>query len=171
MITAEKVKAIAIITHTLLSTRIKDNILIEEDNLYKLNDENYKVLNKDLLELVDSFKQINLTKDLLSLSSSNISINRITYYYSVGLKQIEDFKKTTDEFSCSLLSILLLINLLEENKINNIKVDKQPSELFNLYIESKIPTKEIKKLSILADNIYNNIKKSNFAKMMKKAKR
>ena len=168
MITSEKVKAIAIITHTLINSRVKDGLLVEEDNLYKLSNKNIEILKNDLLELVDSFEKINLTKNILNISSNNISINRITYYYSVGLKQIEIFNQKNENFSSCLLSILLLINLLEENKINNIRVDKQPSELFNLYIDSKIPIKEIKKLSILADNIYNNIKKANFAKMIKK---
>jgi hypothetical protein len=168
MITSEKVKAIAIITHTLINSRVKDGLLVEEDNLYKLSNKNIEILKNDLLELVDSFEKINLTKNILNISSNNISINRITYYYSVGLKQIEIFNQKNENFSSFLLSILLLINLLEENKINNIRVDKQPSELFNLYIDSKIPIKEIKKLSILADNIYNNIKKANFAKMIKK---
>ena len=167
MLTSEKVKAIAIIIHTLIKLRVENNRIKEEDNLFKLPEDSFEILNNDLLELLDSFEKINFTKEILEISSHNISINRMTYYFSVGLKQLENYYKTKDIFSSTLLSIMLLINLIEENKISNITVDKKPSKLFDLYFEANIPVKEMKKMSILADKIYKRIEDASFSKIMR----
>ena len=167
MITGEKLKAITIIIHTLIKSRIKDNALKQENNIFALKGNCYNILNNDLLELIESLEKINLTKDILCISKGNIAMNRMVYYYSVGLKQIEKYNKTQDIFSSALLSILLLINLVEENQISKIKVDKLPSELFSLYLEQRVPSKFIKKMSILADKIYSEVSTANFSKMIK----
>ncbi len=167
MITGEKVKAISIIIHSILKSQLRNGIIEQENNIFLIPEDKYKNINMELRELIKSFEDINLTKDILYIVKGDISRSRIVYYYSVGMKQVEEYYKLKEHFSVQLLSILLLMNLIEENNITNVNISKSPSELFNYYLEEMIPSKEIKKISILADQIYNKISKANFAKMMK----
>jgi len=172
-ITNEKIKAILITIHSLLNSRIQINTentkyINQEDNIYKLQKKDFTTLNNELLELVRNLEESNLTINNLSISNSDIIKNRIVYYYSVCFKEIENYtKKESNLFSSTLLSILILISLIEENGISIVKVNKKPSELFEYYMSNKISTKEIRKISILADKIIDKVIKANFSRMMK----
>jgi len=169
LITGVKKNAIAIIIHTLLTERVKNEKLIQIDDIYKLDDGKFNILNLELLELIKSISSSGLTKDLLDPYSGNINISRLTYYYSVGLSKIEKHIKNDINYSSLLLCVCLLTVIVEEKGL--IKADTSPTALFSLYEKQKIPYDELIKVMDLSENIIKEITKSNFSKAILKSQR
>ena len=170
MITKDKITAISILIHYILKNVYKgENILFSESEHFKLSDESKLKMNNEMNELILSFENANLTTTILDITKGNIYINRLTYYYSVGLKCIEEYKKENDIYSETVLSIMLLSNIIEEKNIG--KSDIAPSVIFGLYEKDKIQYSKLVLMIELANLIIEEISKCNYAKMMRNGKK
>ena len=182
-ITIEKIRSLNVLMHRLLQThnetvQLGKWYLYKSDAVYINNQDSEKIYNdyrsyilKELNEQFELYEEQGDILQNLDINSGQITYYRKFYYYSVGLKCIEEYVKTNYNLESGLLVVMLLINLTQEqNLYNNIQADDSLESLLIAYRKIGVSRKEVNTLIDLSNNIIQKISNANYAKLMKKKK-